>query len=104
MMVDRRSARRNQIQFFMNQYIDGVPYLSEGLELSMSGALVRRVLSPNADRACYALEIGLPEQADQRVFVCATPVWRSGPFEALRFVAQSLSDRLRLANVIARRI
>lgn len=98
--LERRTAPRRRVQVFCNQYIDGVPYLTDTLELSMTGALVRRVLMPSAERACYTVEIGLPDQPDQRVFVCATPVWREGPFEALRFVAQSLSDKLRLASCI----
>ncbi len=100
MQVERRSARRARVELFCNQYIDGVPFLGEALELSMTGALVRRILGPEGERACYALELGVPEEADKRVFVCAAPVWRQGPFEALRFVAQSLSDKLRLASVI----
>jgi hypothetical protein len=99
--LERRSAPRRRVHVFSNQYIDGVPYLTDTLELSMTGALVRRVLAPNAERACYTFEIGVPEQPDQRVFVCAAPVWREGPFEALRFVAQSLADKLRLASCIA---
>jgi hypothetical protein len=89
------------VGLFCNQYVDGVPFLSETVELSMSGALVRRVLAPDPSRVCYALELGHPSEPSQRVFVCATPVWRHGAYEALRFIAQSHADRLRLANVIA---
>jgi hypothetical protein len=85
---------------FCNQYIDGTPFLSEALELSMSGALVRRILGPDTARACYALEVGVPEQADERVWICATPIWRVGAFEALKFVAQSAADKLRLASLL----
>ena len=101
MDTDRRSSRRTRVGLFCNQYIDGFPYLSEALEVSMTGALVRRVLGPEVDRACYALELGAEraEGADP-VWLCATPVWRQGPFEAVRFVAQTLSDKLRLANLL----
>ncbi|MFO0556295.1 MAG: hypothetical protein U0271_48410 [Polyangiaceae bacterium] len=93
-------ARRTRVQMFCNQYIDGAPFLTETLELSMSGALVRRVLSPNLDRACYALELGLVDQPEDRVWLCASPVWRMGAFEAMRFVAQTPADRLRLAHLL----
>lgn len=87
---------------FFNQYIDGFPYLGEVLELSMTGALVRRVLGPELDRACYALELGGSDKApaSERLWLCAAPVWRQGAFEAVRFVAQSLSDKLRLASLL----
>ncbi|NUP11011.1 MAG: hypothetical protein HOW73_33610 [Polyangiaceae bacterium] len=97
MELDRRSSRRSKVGLFCNQYIDGFPHLTEALELSMTGALVRRVLGPDVDRACYALELG---DGGDSVWLCATPVWRQGPFEAVRFVAQSLSDKLRLADVL----
>ena len=74
--------------------------MSDALELSMSGALVRRVLAPETDRACYALELGLAEQAGDRVWLCAAPVWRIGAFEAVRFVALTSADRLRLAHLL----
>jgi hypothetical protein len=96
--IERRAARRAPIHLFCNQYIDGLPYLSEAVELSMNGALVRRVSAPNHDRASYAIEISEP--ASDRVWICATPVWRLGNFEALRFVCQSEEDRLRLASLL----
>ncbi len=100
MQIERRSARRNKVSIFCNQYIDGTPYLGEALEISMSGALVRRVLAPETSRACYALEVGVPDKAHDRVFLCATPVWRHRGFEALRFVAQTHGDKLRLADLL----
>lgn len=102
MDTDRRSSRRTHVGLFCNQYIDGFPYLTEALEMSMSGALVRRVLGPEVDRACYALELGASEGTTDvdPVWVCATPVWRHGPFEAVQFVAQTLADKLRLANLL----
>jgi len=100
MQLERRSSRRKSVHLFCNQYIDGTPVLGETLEISMSGALVRRILGPDVDRACYALEVGLPEQPHERVFLCAAPIWRSGGFEAVRFVAQTLGDKLRLADLL----
>lgn len=102
MDLDRRSSRRSRVSFFCNQYIDGFPYLSEALEMSMSGALIRRVLGPELDSATYALEIGGSSEEGEPagVWVCATPIWRHGPFEAVQFVAQSLTDRLKLANLL----
>jgi hypothetical protein len=100
MDIERRSARRATIHLFCNQYIDGMACLSEAIELSMNGALVRRVMAPNVDRASYALELAQPRAEEGRVWLCATPVWRLGNYEALRFVSQSETDRLRLADLL----
>ena len=100
MDIERRAARRATIHLFCNQYIDGMACLSEAIELSMNGALVRRVMGPNTDRASYALEIADPRAQDGRVWLCASPVWRLGNYEALRFVSQSETDRLRLADLL----
>jgi hypothetical protein len=100
--VDRRAATRSPVQIFLNKYVDGVPHLCEALELSMTGLLVRRVHEPESERACYALEISgiAGSKPDERVWLCATPVWRSGRYEALGFVGQSHVDRLRLASLL----
>jgi hypothetical protein len=98
--IERRSARRAAVHLFCNQYIDGMPYLTEAIELSMRGALVRRLSAPNQDRASYAIEIGEAHRKRERVWLAATPVWRLGNYEALRFVGQSETDRLRLADLL----
>lgn len=100
MKPERRSARRARVSLFLNQYIDGAPHLCEALELSMTGALVRRVLGPDVERASYALELGDPTRADERVWLCASPIWKMGAFEAVRFVAQGKGDRLKLASLL----
>ena len=103
--VDRRSSPRTPVHVYFNKYIDGVPYLCEALELSMSGMLIRRVMEPERDLACYAVELaadGQVSEASERVWLCASPVWSCGRFEALSFVGQSHIDRLRLADLVAR--
>jgi hypothetical protein len=101
MQIERRIARRTRVQILCNQYVDGVPFLGEALELSMNGALLRRVLAPDCPRATYAIEIGLPNTLEGRIWVCATPVWRVGDYEAVHFVAQSATDKLRLASLLS---
>jgi hypothetical protein len=100
MQIERRTSRRKPVRLFCNQYVDGAPLLGEALELSMTGALVRRVNGPDVDRACYALEVGLAGDPSTSVWLCATPVWRQGVYEAVRFVGQAPQDRLRLAHLI----
>ncbi len=101
MSIERRIGRRALTHLFCNQYIDGTPCLSEALELSMSGALVRRVLGPGLDRASYAIEIAEPRSDEGRLWLCASPVWRIGDYEALKFVGASPTDRLRLADLLS---
>jgi len=103
--ADRRSAPRTPVHVYFNKYIDGVPYLCEALELSMTGMLVRRVQEPERDLACYAVELAPGDGAsepEERVWLCAAPVWSHGRFEALSFVGQSHLDRLRLADLVTR--
>jgi hypothetical protein len=104
MDTERRAAPRRSAHVYFNKYIDGHPYLCEALEMSASGMLVRRVHEPDAPRACYAVELapGPLEPGDERIWLCASPVWRSGDLEALRFVAQSDRDRTLYDELMAR--
>lgn len=102
METERRAAPRRSAQVYFNKYIDGQPYLCETLELSETGMLIRRVAEPEAKRACYAVEMaaGPLSPGDERIWLCASPVWQSGDLEALRFVAQSDRDRALLLDLI----
>jgi hypothetical protein len=99
MTSERRVAKRTRVDLLANQYIDGVPHLADVLELSMTGALVRRMRAPDEERAGYALE--LAGESGEPVWLCASSVWRVGDFEAVRFVEMAALDRLRLASVLA---
>jgi len=104
METERRAAPRRPASVYFNKYIDGQPYLCETLSLSETGMLLRRVGEPYAARACYAIELaaGPLEAGEERLWLCASPVWQVGDVEALRFVAQSERDRSRLADLIDR--
>ncbi len=102
METERRSAPRSPASIYFNKYIDGQPHLCEAIELSSTGMLVRKVHEPEAARACYAIEIKIaPGSEGCGVWLCATPVWSSGPFEALGFVGQSPRDRELIEALIA---
>jgi hypothetical protein len=98
-MPSERRAKRTRVDLLANQYIDGVPHLADVLELSMTGALVRRVHAPDEDRAGYALEVA--GEGRDPIWLCASSVWRVGEFEAIRFVEMAAVDKLRLAGVLA---
>ena len=96
MQLDRRAAPRKSAHVYFNKYIDGHPYLCEAVELSATGMLLRRVLEPDASRACYALELaGAGEGPDlERIWLCASPVWSAGAFEAVKFIAPPTPRKL----------
>ena len=101
---ERRAAPRRSAQVYFNKYIDGHPYLCETLEVSETGMLIRRIGQPEESRACYALELaaGPLDPGDERIWLCASPVWQRGDVEALRFVAQSDRDRSLLLTLMDR--
>jgi hypothetical protein len=104
MITDRRAAPRTPTRVYFNKYIDGHPYLCEAVELSTTGMLARRIHAPDADRAAYAVELapGPLQAGDERVWLCATPVWTNGDLEALRFVECSDRDRTLLEGLLSR--
>ena len=104
MNAERRAAPRTSARVYFNKYIDGHPHLCEAVELSRTGMLLRRIHEPDAPRAAYALEIapGPLAAGDERVWLCASPVWTSGDLEALRFVGCSDRDGALLEGLIER--
>ena len=104
METERRVAPRRSAQVYFNKYIDGHPYLCEAVELSSTGMLVRRIHEPDAPRAAYAVELaaGPLEAGEERVWICASPVWSEGDLEALRFVECSERNRRLIEGVVAR--
>ena len=98
---ERRAAPRRCVDVYFNKYIDGQPFVCEAIELSTTGMLVRKIHEPDAPRACYAVEIAsMSEGGEERIWLCATPVWTDGRVEALGFVGQSDRDRERLARLL----
>lgn len=99
MDIERRAARRHPVAIYFNKYIDGHPYLAEVLELSTSGMLVRTIHEPDVPRACYAIE--LEPEAGERLWLCGTPVWTSGPFQAIGFVGHTAVETARIEALLA---
>ncbi|HEY4122775.1 MAG TPA: hypothetical protein VGM56_33155 [Byssovorax sp.] len=103
MSNERRAAPRRNVEVYFNKYIDGQPFVCEALELSETGMLARKIHEPDAPRACYAVELaGDDATGEERVWLCATPVWTDGKVEALGFVGQSDRDKARLAALVAK--
>jgi hypothetical protein len=104
MNLERRAAHRAEARVYFNKYIDGRPHLCEAVELSSTGMLARLVSEPDAPRAAYAIELapGPLGPSEPRVWLCASPVWRTGDLEALRFVECSARDQALLDALLAR--
>jgi hypothetical protein len=104
MRTERRAAPRTSTRVYFNKYIDGRPHLCEAVELSSTGMLARRIHEPDAPRAAYAVELapGPLEPGEERVWLCACPVWSDGELEALRFVECSDRDRALLQGFLSR--
>ncbi len=103
METERRAAPRSPARVYFNKYIDGRPHLCEAVELSSTGLLARRIHEPDAPRAAYAVELasGPLEGGEERVWLCASPVWSDGELEALRFIECSDRDRALVEGLIA---
>lgn len=97
--VERRAARRVETSLYVNRYIDGQPFACEVMEISETGMLLRRILEPEAPRAVYAMELAIQGE-DERLWLCAAPVWSAAGFEAVQFVAQSSRDKKRLRAML----
>lgn len=103
METERRRAPRASARVYFNKYIDGHPHLCEAIELSTTGMLVRRVHEPDAPRAAYAIEMarGPLDPGQERVWLCASPVWQHDDLEALRFVGHSDREVALIESLIA---
>jgi hypothetical protein len=103
MNVERRAAPRSPARVLFNRYVDGQPHLCEAVELSTTGMLARRVHAPEPPRDTYLLEMapGPLQPGKERAWVCATPVWQKGEYEALSFVECSDRDRELIESMVA---
>ena len=98
-MKERRSSKRARVDLLVNKHIDGFPHACRVLDISMGGALVRRISEPDAPCEGYALEVGLPGD-DKTMWIWSRPIWTRGARQALRFVAMDPNDRARLARYL----
>jgi hypothetical protein len=91
---ERRHGMRMASHFHVTTHCDGLRQYCLGLDLSPSGALVRRT-SLLAAPLVQHLDI---ELADRVVSGAARTVWSQGGLQGLRFVGLSDVDRLDIAE------
>lgn len=66
---DKRLDFRIPVDFLLNKYIKGRPYLSRATNMSRCGVLLHRVFEPAYDDAHVGLQFQLP--GTDRVITCA---------------------------------
>ncbi len=66
---DRRMDFRVPVDFILNKYVHGRPYLSRATNLSRTGLLVHRVFEPEHRESWVGLQFQLP--GCDRVITCA---------------------------------
>lgn len=95
---DRRAGNRMNTHFHITTFIDGRPFPCHGVDLSTTGALVRRRSGRRAPLVQHVeLDIG-----DRLIRGAARTVWSNGELQALRFVGLTDVDRLEIAEHLDR--
>ncbi len=95
-MFDRRHAYRRPIDMFFNKFLDGHPYLCRSVDLSRAGLLAVTFAEPRTVRGSFPLELRLPDDEADSLWIWARGVWRRGARQAIEFVGIDAGDRERL--------
>lgn len=95
-MLDRRHAFRTPIDIFFNKFLDGHPYLCRSVDLSRGGLLAVTFSEPRSARGSFPLELRLPGDEADSLWIWARGVWRQGARQAIEFVGLDAGDRERL--------
>ncbi len=96
--TDRRRGQRIRTNFRVTTYINGRPHECSGVDLSTTGALVRRT-NPRETPLVQHVELGI---GARRIRGAARTVWADGDLQALRFVGLTDVDRLEIAEHLDR--
>jgi hypothetical protein len=100
MSDDRRKMPRAALTgILFNKYIDGFPFTGELLDLSETGARVRRIHEPDLVRESYPVEIELPG-IPERLWLWARTVWTDDKEQALRFIAVDGASKASIAAIV----
>ncbi len=95
---DRRMGIRMHTTFSVTAFQDGRPVECRGVDLSTTGALVRRRTKRDAPMVQHMeLDIG-----DRLIRGAARTVWTEGDLQALRFIGLTDVDRLEIAEHLDR--
>jgi hypothetical protein len=102
--MERRISHRGEMKFTVVQTRDGRNVRARAANLSATGIQLICYDEPEYDpNSVVQLELHLPG-AKEPMSVKASPVWKDGFREGLRFVDVADADRLDLAEVLDRRV
>lgn len=67
--ADQRTGDRVRVDFLLNKYVKGRPYVCRASNLSAGGLLVHRIHEPASEEREIGLQFQLP--GDERIITCA---------------------------------
>ena len=59
-MIEKRRARRAQLDIYLNKYVDGVPYLARTSDISPTGVALAQLIEPSPADSRVGLQFQLP--------------------------------------------
>jgi hypothetical protein len=59
-VTDNRTARRAQLDIYLNKYVDGVPYLARASNISPTGLSVAHLIEPHHSEKRVGVQFQLP--------------------------------------------
>ena len=96
--TNRRVGIRIQTEFQVTAYVDGRPVPCMGVDLSTTGALVRR----RSRRQLHLVQRVDLDLGELQIHGAARTVWSDGDLHAVRFIGLSDVDRLEIAEHLDR--
>jgi len=98
---ERRVSVRARLAkpLWLNKYIEGHPYLSELLDVSEDGLLIRVIREPLNQEDSFPLELGVPG-TPHRMWLWARSVRRVGETQAVRVSYADMLERAQLRQLV----
>jgi hypothetical protein len=93
--AERRRSPRHAVAFRFHEYADGVRHEWEALELSATGLVGSALGEPSAMKPAVALELVAD---NERIWLCARPVWSEGTLRAYELLGPSARDLATLSS------
>ena len=59
-MIEKRRARRAQLDIYLNKYVGGVPYLARTSDISPTGVALAQLIEPSPADSRVGLQFQLP--------------------------------------------
>ena len=63
-MTDKRTSNRARVDFYLNKYVEGVPYLARASNISPTGLNLAHLIEPRHSEKRVGLQFQLPGSAE----------------------------------------